>query len=85
MQGISGNLSNPKPGYTTGGMVRGGPKQSGEAGRDWAGPDAKGRFAKDTTVPRAPQCIEDNCAERPLGSTNKRKAYLNRWRNTMRG
>ena len=35
-------LSNPKPGHTAGGAVRGGPKQGGGAGRDRAGPDADG-------------------------------------------
>ena len=50
-----------------------GAAQSGAAGRGGTGQDRTptGRFAQDTTVPLAPQGIEDNCPERLLGSTNK--------------
>ena len=59
-------LSNPKPGYTTGGSSRA--AHGGATGR--GGP---GRFVRaGHNRPRALQGIEDNCLERLFGSTNKR-------------
>ena len=59
------DLSNPKPGHTTGGSG-----QRRTAGRlGGAGP--AGLFAQDTNVPRALEGIEDNCLERLFESTNK--------------
>ena len=65
------HFSNPKPGHTTGGSGRPGARRA--AGRGRAGQDGMptGRFAQETTVPLAPSTVEDNCFERPPGSTNK--------------
>ena len=46
------NLSNPKPGHTTGGSKRGGARCGGGAGQDRM---STARFAQETTAPRAPQ------------------------------
>ena len=62
------NLSNPKPGYTTGKSEGGG---AGRAESGQVGTPAD-LFAQETTDPFAPQGVEDNCAGRLFGSTNKR-------------
>ena len=65
------DLSISKPGHTTGVSGRRGARLGGGAGQGGAGRDADGRFAQETTVPLAPQTIEDNCPDRLSGSTNK--------------
>ena len=62
------NLSNPKPGHTTGGTVQGSAKRGGGAGQDRAGPDAAGSVRPGHNRPLAPhlQGIEDNDMNDPM-------------------
>ena len=53
------NLSNPKPGNTTGQSSLGGARQGGEGGRGWVGQDAIGSTGQETTHPLALQRIVD--------------------------
>ena len=66
------NLSNPKPGDTTGEEGRGSARRGGKADRAGQDGTPTGRFAQDKTDPLAAQSIEENCPERFFGSTNKR-------------
>ena len=63
------DLSNPKPGLTTGGSGRGNARRGGGAG--WCG---EGQNADGTVRPQDnhPSCPPDDCPERLSGSTNKR-------------
>ena len=64
------NLSNTKPGHTTGGSGQRGARQAGRSG---AGQNRTPtcRVAQKTTVSLALQGILDNCSESCFGSTNK--------------
>ena len=59
------DLSNPKPGHTTGRSGRGGAWRGGEGGRGWVGRDAVGsiRPGDNTTLPLPLQRIEETVLE----------------------
>ena len=61
-------LSNPKPGYTSGGAAHGGAAGRGRARQDGT---PTGRFAQEAAALLALQGIVDNRLERRFGSTNK--------------
>ena len=67
------DLSNPKPGHTTGGSGRGGARRgrAGPGGAGWDGTPT-GRSAQETNVPLAFQATVDSCTERPIARTSKR-------------
>ena len=85
MQGISGSLSNPKPGHTTGGSDRGGTWRGGGAGRGWAG-----RGRRRVGPPGGQPTLLLPARRRQLSWTTFRKheqpkSYVNRWANKARG
>ena len=66
------DLSNPKPGHTTGRSGRVGARRGGEGGRGWVGRDAVGSIRPGDNPPSCPPANRGHCPGRLFGSTDKR-------------
>ena len=76
MQGMSGNLWNPKPGHITGRSSRGGARRGSEGGRGWIGRDA---IASIRPGDNPPSCLPANCRNCPgrlVGKQGQTKSYV---------
>ena len=73
------NLSNPKPGHTTGGLIRGGARREGGSGRRRAAQDADGTIHPGDNRPSYPSDDARITFWACLWKHEQRKSYLNRW------
>ena len=64
------DLSNPKPGHTTGGSGRGGARRSNGAARGWIGRDAVRSIRQEDNPRSCPPANREHSLERLFGSTN---------------
>ena len=78
-------LSNPKPGHTPGGSVRGGACRDGGAGRGRAAQDADGIVRQGENSPFYPPDDGRMTSWVCLWKHEQRKPYINRWGNKTRG
>ena len=72
------NLSNPKPGHSTGGSGRGGARRDGGAGRGRAGRDADGSVRLGYNRPSYPPDDRRKPSWACLWKHEQRKSYVNR-------
>ena len=77
------NLSNPKPGHTTGGSGRGGARRSGGACAE--GQDADGSVRPEDNHPFCPPGHRRQLYGTYFPKHEQRKPYVNRWRNKASG
>ena len=67
------------------GSGRGGARRSGGAGRGRVGRDADGSVRPGDNRPSCPPGHRRQCFERLFRKREQSKAYVNRWRNKIRG
>ena len=84
MQGVSGNLTIPKPGYNTGGSVWGGARRDGGAGRGRAAENADGTVRPGENRPSYTPDDGRITSWAFRWKHEQRKPYLNRWGNKTR-